>query len=77
MLEKNGKNNIDGSFDWGDAIMDAGVLAGLTFFTALGGSSIVGIPTPQACIGAAVSAAGQFFLTLAIKRGLREQTKTP
>lgn len=75
MLEKNGKNNSDGSFDWKDAILDAGVLAGLTFFTALGGSTVVGIPTAQACIGAALSAAGQFFLTLAIKRGLREQSK--
>ena len=36
MLNRKGKNNENGSFDWKDAILDAGITAGLTFFTALG-----------------------------------------
>ena len=73
MLERNGKNNSDGSFDWRDAVMDAGIMSGLTFFSSLGGFSAVGVPTQQVLVGACISAGAQFFFTLAIKRGLREK----
>ena len=73
MLERKGKNNSDGSFDWKDAVMDAGIMSGLTFFSSLGGFTAVGVPAPETLIGALVSAGAQFFLTLAIKRGLREK----
>lgn len=73
MLNRNGKNNSNGNFDWKDAVMDAGIIAGLTFFTSLGGMAIVIPLTPQTIIGSAVASATQFFLMLAIKRGLRKE----
>ena len=73
MLNRKGKNNENGSFDWRDAFADAGITAGLTFFTALGGSSLFGSDPWKALGAAAVAAAGQFFLFLALKRGLREK----
>lgn len=73
MLNRKGKNNENGSFDWKDALIDAGITSGLTFFTALGGSSLFGSDPWTAVASAAVAAAGQFFLFLALKRGLRER----
>ena len=70
---RNGQNNEDGSFNWKDAILDAAIVAGATFFTTLGGGSAVGIPTREAVIASAISAAAQFFVWLTIKRGLREK----
>ena len=73
MLERKGKNNENGSFDWRDALADAGITAGLTFFTSLGGASLF-VSDPWRALGtAAIAAAGQFFLFLALKRGLREK----
>ena len=73
VLNRKGRNNEDSSFDWGNALLDAGVMAGLTFFTALGGTAVIGVPTPEGCIAAGIAAATEFFLILAIKRGLRER----
>ena len=73
MLNTNGKNKANGDFDWSDAIIDSGIMAGLTFFAALGGTSVADIPTVKSMIIASVAAATQFFLSLAIKRGLREK----
>jgi len=66
-----GSNNADGSYDWRGAIIDSGIMAAVTFFSALGGLSAVGIPTWEACVAAAIAGATQFFIALAIKRGLR------
>ena len=77
MLERNGKNNSDGTFDWKDSVIDAGIMAGLTFFTSLGGFSAIGVPEGQVLVGACISAGAQFFLALAIKRGLREKGTEP
>ena len=73
VLNRRGRNNDDGSFDWPNALIDAGIMAGLTFFTALGGTAFVGIPTKEGIIAAAIAAGTEFFLILAIKRGLRER----
>jgi len=73
MLSVHGKNNSDGSFNWKDAVVDAGIMAGLTFFTSLGGTSAVSVPTVQGVLAAGVAACTEFFLVLAIKRGLREK----
>ena len=73
VLSRKGKNNDDGSFDWPNALIDAGIMAGLTFFTALGGTAVVGVPTRAGVIAAAIAAGTEFFLILAIKRGLREK----
>jgi len=72
-LSRNGTNNEDGSFDWKDAICDAGIASGVTFFTTLGGGTAAGLPTREMIIAAAISAAAQFFIWLSIKRGLREK----
>lgn len=73
MLNRKGKNNSDGSFDWKNAVLDAGIMSGLTFCTSLGAFKFVGVPTLETIVGAIISAGGQFFLILAIKRGLREK----
>ena len=73
LATRNGQNNEDGGFDWKDAIYDAAIVAGATFFTTLGGGSVAGIPTREAVIASAISAAAQFFVWLTIKRGLREK----
>lgn len=72
MLNAKGKNNENGDFDWRNAVYDAGIIGGLTFFSTLAATSAVGVPTLQACIASAIAGAGQFFVTLAVKRGLRE-----
>lgn len=71
-LSRNGRNTANGTFDWTDAIADAAIVSGLTFFTALGGSAIFLEPS-KAVISATISAGGQFFLFLALKRGLRKE----
>ncbi len=65
--------NVKGkvTFDWQDAIFDSLIIAGLTFFSVLGGLSITGIPGTAALVSAGISAMAQFFAMLAIKRGLR------
>jgi len=73
VLNRNGKNNENGSFDWKNAVADAGIMAGLTFFTSLGGMAVVIPITERTLIGAGIAACGEFFLILAIKRGLREK----
>ena len=73
MLSRKGKNNRDGSFNWRDAMIDAGIVAGLTFCTSLGGMSVLTPITETQLVSAGIAAATQFFLFLAIKRGLREK----
>ena len=71
MLKVRGQNNSDGSFDWRDALIDAGIMAALTFFTALGGLGATGAVAGRELLSAGTAAATEFFLMLAIKRGLR------
>jgi len=73
MLSIHGKNNSDGSFNWKDALIDAGILAMLTFFSMLGGLGATGMVGTRELIAAGIGAATQFFMTLAVKRGLREK----
>ena len=73
MLTRNGKNNNDGTFDWRDALLDAGIMASLTFFTALGGLGATGTVAAREILAAGIAAATELFLMLAIKRGLREK----
>jgi len=71
MLTVRGKNNENGFFDWTDAVVDAGIMAGSTFFTALGAMMAAGRISLYEVAVCGVAGAGQFFLWLAIKRGLR------
>lgn len=75
MLHINGKNNADGSFDWKDAIADAAIMAGISFFGTLAGIGATGITTNPITgfLAAAIAAGSEFCAILAIKRGLREK----
>jgi len=75
LLSVRGKNNADGSFNWADALADAGVMAGLTFFTTLSAVVVTGVALTSDwttfVVPAAISAGMQFFAVLAVKRGLK------
>ena len=75
MLNRHGKNNEDGSFDWKDAAVDAGIMAGLTFFTTIGAMGATGLLDNPVLgiVSAAIAFGTEFFLILAIKRGLKEK----
>lgn len=75
MLTVRGTNNENGSFDWHSNLVDAAIMAALTFFAALGGLGATGLIAEREAIAAAIAAATEFFLMLAIKRGLREKTE--
>jgi hypothetical protein len=57
-------------FNWSEALVDAGIIAAITFFTTLGGGTVVGFPSLQMVYAAGVAAATQFFVLLGIKRGV-------
>jgi len=73
MLTVRGTNGSNGSFDWKSNLVDAAIMAALTFFAALGGLGATGVISQREVVAAAIAAATQFFLMLAIKRGLREK----
>ena len=75
MLNRNGKNSENGSFDWEDALMDSFIMAGSTFFMTLAGLGAVGLLDDPSVglLAAGIAAGAQFFAVLAIKRGLREK----
>ena len=57
-------------FAWCDACIDAIIISGLTFFSALGGGSVAGLESLPATKAATLAAWAQFFLFLALKRGI-------
>lgn len=61
---------VSKTFDWANALADAAIIAGATFFTSYAGSVTIGVPALDAVKAAAVAAGSQFFLFLALKRGL-------
>jgi len=72
VMSLRGRNNSDGSYDWPGAIIDSAIMGAVTFFSALGGMTAIGIPTTESLVAAGIAGATQFFIALAIKRGLRE-----
>jgi len=65
-------------FDWGNALIDAIITSGITFFSALGGTAIAGdINTVHILTSATVAAFSQFFVFLALKRGLVKPAQAP
>ena len=71
-MSRNGVVTLDGDFDWDDALIDAAIAAGVTFFTTLGGLGVAGLlddPT-KAMIAAIIAAGGSFFGWLAMKRNI-------
>jgi len=73
MLSVYGRRNSDGSFNWKDALIDAGIMACLTFFTALGGLGATGVISSREILAAGIGGATEFFMVLAIKRGLKRE----
>jgi hypothetical protein len=63
-------NAIEQRFDWENALIDATITSAVTFFGALGGGAISGIDGVHVFESAAVAAFSQFFVFLALKRGL-------
>lgn len=62
---------MEKKFDWGNALIDAVIISGITFFTTLGGTAIAGDINPiHILTSASVAAFSQFFIFLALKRGL-------
>jgi len=75
MLTIRGKNNADGSFDWSDALIDAGIYAGSGFFNALLVAVADGNLLPFELIVAGITAGGLFFGFLGLKRKITKQPK--
>jgi hypothetical protein len=61
---------VEQRFDWNNALIDAIITSGITFFSALGGSAVAGLDTVPGIKAATVAAFSQFFIFLALKRGL-------
>lgn len=76
-MSRSGITNSGGNFDWDDALIDAGIAAGVTFFTTLGGLGVAGLlDDPQkALLAAGIAAGGSFFGWLAMKRNIRLEVK--
>jgi len=74
MLSRNGKNNSDGNFDWADALIDAGITAGITLCATGGAMVATGVIfTIEGQLTLVFATLGQFFGWLALKRKLREK----
>lgn len=74
MLNRKGKNNLNGSFDWKDALIDALITAGITACTV--GVTMTGtglIYSREGQLTLVFSVLGEFLIFLAVKRGLREK----
>jgi hypothetical protein len=64
-------NTTEKKFDWKNALIDAIITSAITFFSTLGGTAIAGHATiTNALISAIIAASTQFFVFLALKRGL-------
>ena len=76
-MSRNGLTNSNGTFDWNDALIDAGIAAGVTFFATVGGIGVAGLldDPVKALIAAVIAAGGSFFTWLAMKRNINLQTK--
>ena len=71
-------NTDEQRFDWENALVDAAIISAVTFFSTLGGGAVAGINSIHTIQAAAVAALSQFFVFLALKRGLiqNKETKT-
>lgn len=76
-MSRNGIKSADGKFDWNDAIIDALIAAGMSFFATLGGLGATGLlDDPVTAILASSIAGGvSFFAWIAMKRGVTVSEK--
>ncbi len=61
---------VESKFDWSNALVDAAIISAVTFFSTLGGGSVAGLEGLSALKAASVAASAQFFIFLALKRGI-------
>ncbi len=59
-------------FDWENALIDATITSAITFFSTLGGGAVAGLNSINMIVSAGVAAFSQFFVFLALKRGLMQ-----
>ena len=74
MLARAETNSSDtDEFDWTDALIDATIAAGTTFFMTLGALGVVGLldDPKKALLAAGIAAGGSFFAWLAMKRNIQ------
>jgi len=69
-LTSSSANGQGQKFDWCDALIDAIIISGLTFFSTLGGGSVAGLGIDAGLKAATIAASAQFFVFLALKRGI-------
>jgi hypothetical protein len=63
-------NITEQRFDWENALIDAVIISAVTFFSTLGGGVVAEINSIHTVEAAIVAALSQFFVFLALKRGL-------
>jgi hypothetical protein len=63
-------SDFEQKFDWANALIDAVITSGITFFSALGGGAVAGVSDIHIIESATIAAFSQFFVFLALKRGL-------
>ena len=63
-------NTNEQRFDWENARGKTRIISAVTFFSTLGGGAVAGINSIHTIQAAAVAAFSQFFVFLALKRGL-------
>jgi hypothetical protein len=63
-------NTTEQRFDWDNALIDAVIISAVTFFSTLGGGAVAEINAIHTLEAAIVAALAQFFVFLALKRGL-------
>jgi len=62
-------------FDWIETIVDGLIISGLAFFGSLGGGSIAGLDIMLALKASTISTGIQFFIYLALRRGIGQTKK--
>jgi hypothetical protein len=70
VLCASGQATVVQQFDWGNALIDAIITSAITFFSTLGGVAATGIIGAHLIQSAIIAALSQFFVFLALKRGL-------
>jgi hypothetical protein len=63
-------NVTEQKFDWENALIDAAITGGVTFFSALGGGAVAGLDSIAGLKAAIIASLAQFFIFLALKRGI-------
>ena len=62
--------NGNKKFDWKNALIDAGIIAALTFFSTLAGTKTASLPDVACLYSAFIASMVQFFTILGMKRGI-------